>query len=420
MLSKFVIKKSGQLKGKIKVGGAKNSVLALLPATLLNSEVCIIDEVPNLKDVSVMTDLLREIGAKVEYIDSEKIQIQANCLKSHEASYELVEQMRASFYVMGPLLTRFGIARVAKPGGCAIGTRPIDLHLKGFAALGAEIDETLEYVEARCEGRLKGAKIYLDYPSVGATANIMMAATLAEGMTHIENAAEEPEIIDLANFLNKMGASIKGAGTDTIRINGVESLYSAEHVAIPDRIETGTYMVAAAITGGDLLIENVMPSHLKPITAKLRECNVEVEEYEDSIRVIGSNEIVSVDVTTLPYPGFPTDMQAQFMALMTCANGVSDINETVFENRFMHVAELNKMGADIEIQGHSAIVKGIDKLKGAKVRATDLRAGVALVLAGLVAEETTEVLDIRHIDRGYVRIEDKLNAVGANIQRVED
>ncbi len=418
-MSKFVIKKTGPLKGKIKVGGAKNSVLALLPATLLNAETCVIDEVPNLKDVAVMKELMERLGATVKYIDDEKIEITADPITSHEAPYELVEQMRASFYVMGPLLTRFGIARVAKPGGCAIGTRPIDLHLKGFAALGAEIDESGDYVEARCDGRLQGAKIYLDYPSVGATANIMMAATLAEGTTHIENAAEEPEIIDLANFLNKMGASIKGAGTDTIRINGVEKLSSAEHVAIPDRIETGTYMVAAAITGGDLVIENVMPSHLKPITAKLRECNVTVEESEDSIRVVGLARPKAVDVTTLPYPGFPTDMQAQFMALMTCADGSSDINETVFENRFMHVAELNRMGANIDIKGHSAIVNGIEKLKGTQVRATDLRAGVALVLAGLVAEGTTEVMDIRHIDRGYVRLEDKLTAVGADIKRVE-
>ena len=318
------------------------------------------------------------------------------------------------------LLARYGVARVSQPGGCAIGARPIDLHLKGFTALGAEVELGHGYVEAKVEGRLKGADIYLDFPSVGATANIMMAATLAEGQTIIENAAEEPEIIDLANFMNKMGASIKGAGTDTIKIMGVEKLNGAIHEVIPDRIETGTYMVAAAITGGDLMIENVVTSHLKPIIAKLRECKVNIEEHDDAIRVQGKADFTSVDVTTLPYPGFPTDMQAQFMALMAFAEGTSVINETVFENRFMHVAELNRMGANIKIEGHSAVVQGTKKLQGAQVKATDLRAGAALILAGLVSDGETEISEIRHIDRGYVRIEEKLRAVGAKIRRVEE
>lgn len=418
-MSKFIVEKSGPLKGTIKVDGAKNSVLALLPAALLTPELCIIDEVPALKDVNVMSELLTVLGAKVEF-DGSRIQIDASNLTSHEAPYELVQQMRASFYVMGPLLARYGVARVSQPGGCAIGARPIDLHLKGFTALGAEIELGHGYVEAKSNGRLKGAEIYLDYPSVGATANIMMAAVLAEGQTIIENAAEEPEIIDLANFMNKMGAKVKGAGTDTIRITGVESLKGAIHEAIPDRIETGTYMVAAAITGGDLMIENVVPSHLKPIIAKLRECNVHIEEFDDAIRVSGGVDLTSVDVTTLPYPGFPTDMQAQFMALMAFSEGTSVINETVFENRFMHVAELNRMGANIKIEGHSAVIQGTKKLQGAQVKATDLRAGAALILAGLVSDGETEVSEIKHIDRGYVRIEEKLRAVGAKIRRVTE
>ncbi|WP_430884010.1 UDP-N-acetylglucosamine 1-carboxyvinyltransferase [Fusibacter sp. JL216-2] len=418
-MSKFIVEKSEPLKGTIRVNGAKNSVLALLPATLLTAEPCVIDEVPNLRDVGVMSELLTVLGAKVKK-EGDKMEICAENLTSHEAPYELVQQMRASFYAMGPLLARYGVARVSQPGGCAIGARPIDLHLKGFTALGAEVELGHGYVEAKVEGRLKGAEIYLDFPSVGATANIMMAAALAEGQTIIENAAEEPEIIDLANFMNKMGASIKGAGTDTIRVTGVEKLNGAMHEVIPDRIETGTYMVAAAITGGDLMIENVVTSHLKPIIAKLRECNVQIEEYEDAIRVRGKADFTSVDITTLPYPGFPTDMQAQFMALMAYSEGTSVINETVFENRFMHVAELSRMGANIKIEGHSAVIQGTKKLQGAQVKATDLRAGAALILAGLVSEGETEISEIRHIDRGYVQIEKKLGAVGARIRRVEE
>ncbi len=420
-MSKFVIKKSSPLKGSIKVNGAKNSVLALLPATLLTEDECIIDKVPDLQDVKVMTSLLEQLGARIEYIEKEKIKITSVPLSSHEAPYELVQKMRASFYVMGPLLARKGVARVSQPGGCAIGARPIDLHLKGFEALGATVEHGDGFVEARCDGRLQGANIYLDYPSVGATANIMMAASLADGITHIENSAQEPEIVNLAGFLNSMGADISGAGMDTIRIRGVEKLNGTQHEVIPDRIETGTYMVAAAITGGDVTIENVMPEHLKPIIAKLKECGAQViEESDDKIRVIGCDRPKAVDITTLPYPGFPTDMQAQFMALMVCADGESVINETVFENRFMHVNELRRMGAIIKEEGHSAVVSGVKMLHGAKVRATDLRAGAALVLSGLIAEGTTEVDEIEHIDRGYVRIEEKLRSLGADICRVED
>ncbi len=420
-MSKFVIKGGKPLKGCVSISGAKNSVLALLPATLLTDKLCEIDKVPNLKDVNVMLELLKRLGTKVEGIESEKVRIISSELTSHEAPYELVRQMRASFYVMGPLLAREGVARVAQPGGCAIGARPIDLHLKGFEALGAKIEQGHGYIEARCEGRLKGAKVYLDYPSVGATVNIMMAACLAEGTTDIENAAKEPEIVNLANFLNSMGASVSGAGQNTIRIKGVKQLHGTQYEVIPDRIEMGTYMVAAAITGGDITIENVIFDHIKPIIAKLRECGTQVIEGADySLRIIGSGRPKAVDVTTLPYPGFPTDMQAQFMALMTCADGASMINETVFENRFMHTAELRRMGANIKIEGHSAVVRGVDTIQGARVNATDLRAGAALVLAALMASGTTEVDNIEHIDRGYVRLEEKLRALGADIERVCD
>jgi len=317
---------------------------------------------------------------------------------------------------MGPLLARMGKARISMPGGCAIGTRPIDLHLKGFKALGAEVTLGYGFVEATAE-KLIGAKIYLDFPSVGATENIMMAAVLAQGQTVIENAAEEPEITDLANFLNKMGADIKGAGTDTIKINGVKKLSGAIHPVIPDRIEAGTYMIAAAITGGNVLIDNVVPNHLKPIIAKLKEANIDVIEEGNGIRVIGKNRPEAIDIKTMPYPGFPTDMQSQFMALMSIANGTSITIETVFENRFMHVSELKRMGADIKIEGRSAIIEGKKSLLGAQVKATDLRAGAALILCGLVADGETEISETYHIDRGYVKIEEKLRGLGANIYR---
>jgi UDP-N-acetylglucosamine 1-carboxyvinyltransferase len=327
-----------------------------------------------------------------------------------------MSKMRASFLVMGPLLTRMGKTKNSMPGGCAIGTRPIDLHLKGFKALGATIDIDHGNIGAYTE-KLIGDKIYLDFPSVGATENIMMAATMAEGETIIDNAAMEPEIVDLSNFLNKLGADIKGAGTSTIRIKGVKKLGGARHSIIPDRIEAGTFMVAAAITGGDVVIENVINSHVKPIIAKLKEAGCKVEEGIDSIRVIGTNDLKAIDIKTLPYPGFPTDMQAQFMALMTILKGTSVVIETVFENRFMHVDELKKMGADIKIEDRSAIINGIKQLKGAVVKASDLRAGAALVLAGLIAEGVTEIENVYHIDRGYDGIEAKFTGLGAVIYR---
>lgn len=418
-LSKFLVKKSGPLIGSVKLKGAKNSVLKLLAASILADEQCTIESVPELLDVEVMITLLEALGLSVSYdkVNETIVTTPAEKLLC-EAPYELIQKMRASFLVMGPLLAKKGISKISMPGGCAIGARPIDLHLKGFQALGAEVTLGHGYIEAKAENGLVGSEIYLDFPSVGATENIMMAATMAKGQTLIQNAAKEPEIIDLANFLNEMGANVRGAGTDTIRINGVEKLSGTKHQTIPDRIIAATYMVAAAITKGDITINNVVSSHVKPVTAKLREMGVTVEDDDDVIRVIATGDLKAVDLTTLPYPGFPTDAQAQFMVLLSVSEGTSVINETVFENRFRHVAEINRMGANIKIEGHSAVIQGVKGLQGAQVKATDLRAGAALVLAGLIAEGETEIDEIYHIDRGYPQIENDLLSLGANIVRI--
>lgn len=420
-MSKFVISEGMPLRGKVRVSGAKNSVLPIIAASLLADGQSAIEEIPYLNDVRIMCDLIKSLGAGIEVSEAEnKLLVNANNILNTTAPYELVSKMRASFLVMGPLLARTGIATVSLPGGCAIGSRPVDLHLKGFSALGATITQGHGYIEARVSDKLRGNKIYLDFPSVGATENIMMAAVLAEGQTIIENAAIEPEIVDLATYLTSMGADIKGAGTDTIRINGVNSLRGASHSVIPDRIEAGTFMVAAAITGGDVIIENAVPDHLKPVSAKLRECGVEVTEELTSIRVTAGEDLKAVDIKTHPYPGFPTDMQAQMTALVSKAEGTSMIIETIFENRFMHVSELKRMGANIKIDGRSAIIEGKCDLQGAQVKATDLRAGAALILAGLGAKGITEITEIQHIERGYVNIAQKLRNLGANIQRVEE
>ena len=417
-MAKIIVRKSNPLVGKVKIDGAKNAVLPIIAATLLAEGKSVLKGVPDLKDVHVISDLLRHLGAEVEYKDG-NLTVDASNITTCEAPYELVRKMRASFLVMGPLLARFNKTKISMPGGCAIGTRPIDLHLKGFKALGANVIIDHGFVEANTE-KLLGSKLYLDFPSVGATENIMLAASLAEGTTIIENAAEEPEIVDLANFLNEMGADVKGAGTNTIKIKGVKSLKGAEHNVIPDRIEAATYMVAAAMTKGDITIENVIMEHLKPVTAKLIEAGCEVIEMENAVRVIGPEVLKSVDIKTLPHPGFPTDVQAQFMAMDAVANGTGVVIETVFENRFMHVAEFNRMGANIKIEGRSAIVTGVDKLYGSKVKATDLRAGAALILCGLIAEGETEIGDIYHIQRGYVDIDKKITALGGNIEIIED
>jgi UDP-N-acetylglucosamine 1-carboxyvinyltransferase len=417
---KLIVSEGNPLKGVVRISSAKNSVLPIIAASILGDKESILEEIPYLTDVKVMADLLECFGVDVDFFENEsKLRIKCSNITNTTAPYELVNKMRASILVMGPLLARTGVAKISLPGGCAIGTRPVDLHLKGFAAMGAEINQEHGFIEAKVNGKLRGSKIYLDFPSVGATENIMMAAALAEGQTIIENAAIEPEIVDLATYLTSIGADIKGAGTDTIKINGVKSLGGTTHTAIPDRIEAGTFMTAAAITGGDVLIENIVPDHVKPITAKLREAGVEISEELSSIHVKSGGIINPIDIKTHPYPGFPTDMQAQMTSLMTKANGTSMIIETIFENRFMHLAELKRMGANVKIEGRSAIIEG-NLLTGAKVKATDLRAGAALILAGMIAEGTTEITDIEHIERGYVKIHEKLRALGANIERVEE
>lgn len=421
-MAKYIIEKSEPLRGEVVISGAKNAVLPILAATLLTDERCEILEVPALRDVDVMCRLLRSIGADVEEdLSNNRICTNTGVIREHEAPYELVKRMRASILVMGPLIARNGRARISLPGGCAIGDRPIALHLKGFSAMGATIEMGHGFVEAVVDDCLHGAKVYLDFPSVGATENIMMAAVLAKGLTVIENAAEEPEIVDLANFMNKMGAKIKGAGTDTIRIEGVASLKGVKHMVIPDRIETGTFMVAAAITKGEILLKNVVPDHVKPVIAKLMECGVVIEDTDEGLLVkAGINPLIATDIKTMPYPGFPTDMQPQFMALMATANGPSLTVENIFENRYMHVGELNRMGAEIKIEGRSAVIPGERKLQGAQVLSTDLRAGAAMVLAGLVAEGETELAEIYHIERGYENFVDKFNSLGAKIRKVDD
>ncbi len=419
-MEKLIVRGGNRLVGAVKTSGAKNAVLPIIAASILGTTPSHLDEVPMLEDVHTISEVLKCLGLKVKFNPKANVlDIDSTNITSFEAPYELVRTMRASFLVMGPLLARIGKARISMPGGCAIGARPIDIHLKGFEALGVKIEQGHGYIEASAPDGLKGTGIYFDFPSVGATENIMMAASLAEGTTILENAAEEPEIVDLANYLNKMGAKIRGAGTDTIRIEGVKELHGADYTIIPDRIEAGTYMIAAAMTGGDVVVENVLPEHQKPLIAKLREAGAIVEEDIDKVRVIGQSPLKAVAIKTLPYPGFPTDMQAQMMAMMVIAEGRSKVTETVFENRFMHVVELNRMGAQISTEGRSAVIDGPCKLTGCDVRATDLRAGAAMILAGLVAEGTTRIGDLHHIDRGYENIVAKLKKLGADIERVD-
>ncbi|MEG0919721.1 MAG: UDP-N-acetylglucosamine 1-carboxyvinyltransferase [Anaerovoracaceae bacterium] len=422
-MAKFLVEKSGPLHGEVTISGAKNAVLPILAATLLTDELCEIDETPDLKDVEILCSLISKLGANVEMrMDKNEVDIEAKKLITCEAPFEEVTKMRASILVMGPMLARLGEAKIHLPGGCSIGERPVELHFKGLRAMGAEIDiSDIGLVTAKAGKKLKGADIYLDFPSVGATENIMMAAALAEGITRIENAAQEPEIVDLANFINKMGGKVKGAGTDAIKIEGVEKLHGTTHSIIPDRIEAGTFMLAAAITRGDILIKNVVLDHVKPIKAKLQECGVLVEMIPEGMRVRGNvNPLVSADIKTLPYPGFPTDIQSPFMTFLATVSGRSVVIETVFENRFMHVLELNSMGARIKTEGKCAIVEGSQKLHGAPVKSTDLRAGAAMVLAGLVADGETEVSEIYHIERGYEHFVEKITALGGKIKKIED
>ncbi len=420
-MEQLVIHGGNPLRGRVKIGGAKNAVLPIIAAALLGSRgASVLDDVPALEDVYTISSVLRSLGVKADYAAKEhRLTIDASKIATVSAPYELVRKMRASFLIMGPLLAREGRAEISLPGGCAIGTRPIDLHLKGFEALGAQIEIAQGAIHASAPHGLKGARIYFDFPSVGATENVMMAASCAEGQTILENPALEPEIVDLANYLNVMGAHIRGAGTNRIKIDGVPGLMAADYTIIPDRIEAGTYMVAAAMTGGDVFIENAISEHLKPVVAKLQEAGAEIEEDIAGIRVRADGRMKAIDLKTMPYPGFPTDMQAQFMALLAVAEGTSVVTETVFENRFMHVEELQRMGAQIRVDGRTATVEGGHTLTGAAVRATDLRAGAAMVLAGLVADGETRVGYIHHIDRGYDDLVAKLVALGADIRRTE-
>lgn len=419
-MEKIIVRGGKRLSGSVKVEGAKNAVLPVIAASLLASDgKSVIRDVPTLSDVYTINEVLRYLNADVEFKNNE-ITVDASRELKDEAPFEYVRKMRASVLVMGSLLARNGRARVALPGGCAIGSRPIDQHLKGFEAMGAKVKVGNGFIEAEVEDRLQGAKIYLDFPSVGATENIMMAATLARGTTTIENCAKEPEIVDLANFLNKMGAKVRGAGTGTIRIEGVDILFGADHTMIPDRIEAGTFMVAAAITGGNVLVKGAVPEHLTSLIAKMEEMGVIIEEENDGVRVIGPDELKAVDIKTMPHPGFPTDMQAQMMALLLHAKGTSMITETVFENRFMHVEEFRRMNADIKIEGRSVIMNGPSNLQGAEVSATDLRAAAALILSGLVADGMTRVTELKHLDRGYVDFHQKLASIGADIERITE
>lgn len=410
------VKGKQTLKGEVHISSSKNAILPILAATLLADDQVTINQVPCIKDVSVIVELIKSLGVKVHRSGGSLNFSDMN--KNGQPPYDLVRQIRASFLVMGPLLATRGMVRIALPGGCAIGTRPIDLHLKGLEALGAKISLSRGDVVAKSQ-KLTGNHIYLDYPSVGATENILMAAALAEGYTYIENAALEPEVVDLANFINSMGGQISGAGSNVIRIKGVEKLGHSQYDPIPDRIEAGTYMVAAAATGGDVLIKNVIPEHVKAISAKLIESGAIIEEQDDQIRVKRNGEIRPVYIKTLPYPGFPTDMQAQFMAYLTMGKGSSVITESVFENRFMHIQELLRMGASIKIEGRTAVIKGLKELTGACVRASDLRAGAALLIAALTARGPTVILDSEHIDRGYENIVEKMTSLGAEIIRSE-
>ena len=421
-LTKYQIRGGKTLHGTIKISGAKNAAVAIIPAALMVDGVCRIENVPQISDVTLILQILRELGADVRMVNRTTVDVDCSHIRNRQVPYELGRRIRASYYLVGALLGRFGWAEVPLPGGCDLGGRPIDQHIKGFVAMGAEVEvrNGLIYAQVPQGGRLTGNSVYLDIVSVGATMNIMLAAALADGMTVIENAAKEPHIVDLANFLNSMGANIMGAGTDVIKIRGVERLRGGTYSIIPDQIEAGTYMAAVAAAGGEVLIKNVIPKHLDCITAKLVEMGVDVEEQDDAVLVRRSGPLSRTNIKTMPYPGFPTDMQAQIMALMCLAEGSSMVEESIFENRFMHVLELVRMGADIKIFGHTAMVRGVSRLTGAPVMASDLRASASLVLAGLAARGTTHVQRIYHLDRGYERIENKLNAVGARIRREKE
>ncbi len=415
-MEKIIVNGGNRLTGEVEISGAKNAVVAIIPATILAEGVCRIENIPNISDVSAMVKILRSLGAEIKMINKSTLEIDTSCVRKNVVEHELSKLMRASYYFIGVLLGRFNHARVAMPGGCQFGVRPIDQHIKGFEAIGATVAmEENAMVDVYAE-TLLGTSVYFDVVSVGATINLMLAAVKAKGLTIIENAAKEPHIVDLANFLNSMGADVRGAGTDVIKIRGVDKLHGCEYAIIPDQIEAGTYMVAAAATQGDVLIKNVIPKHLESITAKLIECGVVVEEYDDSVRVFSDCRPNHCSVKTQPHPGFPTDMQPQFATLLSVARGNSMVSESVWDNRFRYVEQLLRMGAKITVDGKSSFIEGVDTLKGAPVIANDLRAGAAMVIAGLMATGTTEIEEIHHIQRGYDNIIEKLRSLGADIE----
>ncbi len=416
-MEKYIIHGGARLTGEVEISGAKNAVVAILPATILCEEPCIIENIPNISDVTSTVDILSEMGAKITVLNKHTLEIDASGIYLSEVPYSMARRMRASSYFMGALLGRFHHSKVPLPGGCDFGVRPIDQHLKSFSALGAEYSVESGVVILNAE-KLTGAHIYFDIVTVGATINAMLASVLAEGMTVIENAAKEPHIVDLANFLNAMGADIMGAGTDVIKVRGVKRLHSATHSIIPDQIEAGTYMVAAAATRGDVLVRGVIPKHLESITSKLMSIGVSVTEYDEAIRVVGDKPYKKANVKTMPHPGFPTDMQPQIAVLLCLAEGTSLLTEGVWDNRFRYVDELRRMGAQISVDGRVAIIEGISHFSGAPVKATDLRAGAAMIIAGLAATGTTEIEDVRYVERGYENIEGKLRALGADIKKI--
>ncbi|NLK96470.1 MAG: UDP-N-acetylglucosamine 1-carboxyvinyltransferase [Epulopiscium sp.] len=417
-MEQLIIRGRKRLQGEVTVNGAKNAAVAVIPAAILCDDICTIENLPYIDDVISLADTLNDMGVKCEFLDPHTLKIDSRNINNFCATYESVKKIRASYYLLGALLGRYKKAEVAFPGGCNFGTRPIDQHIKGFTALGAEVVVEHGMIKASAE-KLVGAQIYLDVISVGATINIMLAAVLAEGTTIIENAAKEPHVVDTANFLNSMGANVKGAGTDVIRIIGVEKLSGTNYMIIPDQIEAGTYMMAGAITGGDVTVKNLIPKHMESLSAKLLEMGVNIEEGDDCIRVSVTNPLKAVNVKTLPYPGFPTDLQPQMSALLSVVKGTSIITESVWDNRFQYIDELKRLGADINVEGRVAVIKGIKKLSGAQVCATDLRAGAGLVLAALAAEGETTISNLQYIDRGYEAIEKKLSDLGADIKRVK-
>ncbi|PAB60166.1 UDP-N-acetylglucosamine 1-carboxyvinyltransferase [Anaeromicrobium sediminis] len=416
-MGKLLVEGGYRLTGKVNIGGFKNAAVAIIPAAILAGDVCIVDNLPTIEDVNILGQILNDIGASVAYDkENKEMKIDSTKLEECYAPYEIAKKLRASYYLLGAGLGRFKKAKVALPGGCEIGSRPIDQHIKGFEALGATVNISHGFIEAEAE-ELIGAEIYLDVVSVGATINIMLAACRAKGKTIIENAAKEPHVVDVANFLNSMGADVRGAGTDIIKINGVDKMKGSTYSVIPDQIEAGTYMIMAAATGGDVIVDNVIPKHLEPVTAKLKEMGIQVHEYGESLRVVAENKLKKANIKTLVYPGFPTDLQQPMSALLTKATGTSIVTETIYEGRFKHIDELKRMGAKAKVEGRLAVIQGVEKLSSAKVMATDLRAGAALIIAGLMADGTTEISNLHYIDRGYECIEEKLLSLGAKVKR---